>query len=223
MAAGEWRRLLAFLGWRRERMAAGGGRLSVANGGRLRVVAACLSWGRWAGRLGHLLSLISSAHPIGYGSPGSSHRQGGVFFSFSPAPPSRLLFSVCLPWLVPPSPAGGCGGCGMACGGGRAGCLLAFSSPVPLSRSRSFACCYTPRVACVAVPIRGVVGRFTVYFGCLLVGVGVFKYMPLNGIMWLLTGIFGDGVCCSFSALPVASSSSLCPVFRPLSAAVSWR
>lgn len=111
----------------------------------------------------------------------------------------------------------------MACGGGRAGCLLAFSSLVPLSRSRSFACCYTPRVACVAVPIRGVVGRFTGYSDCLPVGVGVFQYMPLNGILWLLMGIFGDVVRCPFSALPVASFSPLCPAARPFSAAVSWR
>lgn len=59
-------------------------------------------------------------------------------------------------------------------------------------------------------------GRFTTYFGCLLVGVGVFKYMPLNGILWLLTGIFGDVVRCPFSALPVASSSPIRPAFRPL-------
>lgn len=174
---------------------------------------------------------ISSAHQIGYGSPGSSNRLGSrvipstgrwLSFPFRPTP-SRLLFSVCLPWLVPPSPAGGCAGCGMACGGGRAGCLRAFSSPVPLSRCRSFARCYTPRVARAVVPTRGVVGHFMGYFCRLLVGVGVFKYMPLNRILWLLMGICGDVVCCPFSALPVASFSPLCPAFRPFPVAVSWR
>lgn len=177
-----------------------------------------------------IFSLISSAHPIGYGPPGhliglvpgSSHRRGGASFPFRPTP-SRLLFSACLPWLVPPSPAGGCAGCGMACGGGRAGCLRAFSSPVPLSRCRSFAHCYTPRVARAVVPARGVVGHFMGYFCRLLVGVGVFKYMPLNRILWLLTGIFGDSVRCHFSALPVASSSLICSVSCHLSAAASWR
>lgn len=181
-------------------------------------------------------SVISSSHLIGSSnrlrfSPGSSHRLGSwiipstgswLLFHFS-LTPSRLLFSACLPWLVPPSPAGGCAGCGMACGGGRAGCLHAFSSPVPLSRCRSFAHCYTPRVARAVVPARGVVGHFMGYFCRLLVGVGVFKYMPLNRILWLLTGIFGDSVRCHFSALPVASSSLICSVSCHLSAAASWR
>ena len=53
------------------------------------------------------------------------------------------------------------------------------------------------------------------YFVRLLVGVGVFQYMPLNDILWLLMGIFGDVVRCLFSALLVVSSSPLCPCFPP--------
>ena len=49
----------------------------------------------------------------------------------------------------------------------------------------------------------------------ILVGVGVSQNMPLNGILWLLTGIFGDVVRCLFSALLVVSSSPLCPCFPP--------
>lgn len=138
--------------------------------------------------------------------------------------PSRRLFSACLLWLVPPSPAGGCAGRGMACGGGRAAlfaCLL--SCPCrSLAPARSLvAIC--PRVVALRRSIRGVVWRFTGCSARLPVGVGVFQYMPLNRILWLLTGIFGDGVSCPFSALPVASSSSLRPASCPLPAAVSWR
>ena len=220
----------------------GGGRSSATDGNGRRAVivgewrtaadhGCLLVLGAMGGAARSSLLPISSAHQIGYGSPGSSNRLGSrvipstgrwLSFPFRPTP-SRLLFSVCLPGLVPPSPAGGCAGCGMACGGGRAGCLRAFSSPVPLSRCRSFARCYTPRVARAVVPTRGVVGHFMGYFCRLLVGVGVFKYMPLNRILWLLMGICGDVVCCPFSALPVASFSPLCPAFRPFPVAVSWR
>ena len=51
------------------------------------------------------------------------------------------------------------------------------------------------------VPARGVVGRFMGYSARYLVGVGVSQNMPLNGILWLLMGIFDDGVRCPFSAL----------------------
>lgn len=47
--------------------------------------------------------------------------------------------------------------------------------------------------------------------------------MPLNRILWLLTGISGDGVRRPFLALPVAPFSPLCPAFGPLPAAASWR
>lgn len=122
-------------------------------------LAACLPCGD--GRGGSVIfSLISSAHPIGYGPPGhliglvpgSSHRRGGASFPFRPTP-SRLLFSACLPWLVPPSSAGGCAGCGMACGGGRRGllaCVLISRSALslPLVRSLLYASCRSCRCAC---------------------------------------------------------------------------
>lgn len=72
------------------------------------------------------------------------------------------------------------------------------------------------------VPTWGVVRRFSGYSDRLPVGVGVFQYMPLNRILWLLAGIFGYVVRCPFSALPVASFSPLCPAARPFSVAVSW-
>ena len=142
-------------------------------------------------------------------------------FPFRPTP-SRLLFSACLLGVVPPSPAGGCVGCGMACGGGRADCLLAFSCPVPLFRCRSFARCICPTSLVPFVPSWGVVGRFMGFSDRYLVGVGVSQNMPLNRILWLLVGIFGDVVRCHFSALLVASFSLVCPALRPLSAAASW-
>lgn len=112
----------------------------------------------------------------------------------------------------------------MGCGGWRLTGLLAFSCPVPLSRCRSFARCYT---ICVNRAARSCLGCCVAFYGLFYPlscrGVGVFKYMPLNRILWLLTGIFGDGVRCLFSALPVASFSPICPALRPLSAAVSWR
>lgn len=111
-----------------------------------RALVACLSWGRWAGRLGHLSSPSHRLIP--------STREGPSF-SFR-LTPSRLLFSVCLPWLVPPSPAGGCAGCGMACGGGREGlfaCLLscpcrsltAFVRSLLYARCRFRRCAYLGR------------------------------------------------------------------------------
>ena len=111
-----------------------------------RALVACLSWGRWAGRLGHLSSPSHRLIP--------STREGPSF-SFR-LTPSRLLFSVCLPWLVPPSPAGGCAGCGMACGGGRDGlfaCLLscpcrsltAFVRSLLYARCRFRRCAYLGR------------------------------------------------------------------------------
>lgn len=117
-------------------------------------LAACLPCGD--GRGGSVIfSLISSAHPIGYGPPGSSNRFGSRvipstgrgFFSFSPDPlPPTLL---CL-LAVACSPVPGRGMCGLrpwlAVAGGGADCLRS-SSPVPLSRCRSFARCYMPCVA----------------------------------------------------------------------------
>lgn len=190
--------------------------------------------GRGTERLDHssIVSLFpSSAHPIGSATAhfpsliiSSSHLIDGEKeppFPFRPTP-SRLLFSACLLGFVPPSPAGGCDGCGMACGGGRATCLLAFSCPVPLSRCRSFAVAIRSVSIVPSVPAWGVVGSFMGFSDRYLVGVGVSQNMPLNRILWLLVGIFGDVVRCHFSALPVASFSLVCPALRPLSAAASW-
>ena len=73
----------------------------------------------------------------------------GFLFPFRPTP-SRLFFSVCLPRLAPPSPAGGCVGCGMACGGGRRGllaCVLIsrFALSLPLVRSLLYNPCRSCR------------------------------------------------------------------------------
>lgn len=219
------RRLLACLGWRR---AAGGHRRRLAAGGG-RGRGCLLASGRWTERLDHssIVSLFSSsAHPIDE-VPAHPHHliisSTGEESSFPFRPtPSRLLFSACLLGVVPPSPAGGCVGCGMACGGGRADCLLAFSCPVPLFRCRSFARCICPTSLVPLVPSWGVVGRFMGFSDRYLVGVGVSQNMPLNRILWLLVGIFGDVVRCHFSALLVASFSLVCPALRPLSAAASW-
>lgn len=152
----------------------GDGLRAVIDGGWLRAagVAVCLPLGD--GRSGSIVPqsflnrssfpLIGSSNRLG---PGSSHHliisSTGDESSFPfRLTPSRLPFSVCLLWLVPPSPAGGCVGCGMACGGGRADCLLAFSSPVPLSRCRSFARCYMP---CVARAARSFLGRRWAFYG----------------------------------------------------------
>lgn len=211
----------------------GGGRL-LGLVPSLRVVAACLSLGGGRGRLGRFLFLLS-AHPIDKASatarliPSAHHLIDGdvplvSFFFILPLTPSRRLFSACLLWLVPPSPAGGCAGRGMACGGGRGPCSpVCYRVRVVSLRSRSFARCYMPRLVALRRPIWGIAGRFTGYSARLPVGVGVFQYMPLNRILWLLTGIFGDGVRCPFSALPVAPSSSLRPASCPLPAAASWR
>lgn len=108
------------------RAADGGGRAVIVAGLRL---LACL--GAMDGAARSSLFPISSATVLG----SSNHPIDGELASFPfRLTPSRPLFSACLPWLVPPSPAGGCAGCGMACGGGRAGCLLVFSSHVPLVR-----------------------------------------------------------------------------------------
>lgn len=118
MAASGWRRLLACLG-----SMDGAARSFLFSSHRLI-------------QLARPRFLSSSHRPI-------SSTWRGILFPFR-LTPSRLLFSVCLLWLVPPSPAGGCAGCGMAYGGGRGDCLLAFSSPhvalsLPLVRSLLYA------------------------------------------------------------------------------------
>ena len=207
---------------------------SAVGGSIIAVVVVCLlASGRRAAR-SFLVPLIGSSNRqgIGYGSAhpiGSSpHRRrcavGFLFFSSFPLTPSCRLFSACLPGACSPVPGRG------MCGPGRGlrrrvwglVCLLAIVS-VSLTRSRSFARCYMPRLVALRCPIWGVVGRFAGYSARLPVGVGVFQYMPLNRILWLLTGIFGDGVRCPFSALPAGPSSSLRHASCPLPAAVSWR
>lgn len=129
-----------------------------------------LASGRWTERLDRFVdrfpfSLIGSSNRLG--SLASFHLSHhlidgeGASFPFRPTP-SRLLFSACLPGLVPPSPAGGCEGYGMSCDGGRRGCLLAFSCPVSLSRCRSFARCYT---ICVDRAARSCLGRRRAFYG----------------------------------------------------------
>lgn len=165
---------------------------------------------------------ISSAHPIGL-APGSSHRRGGGFFSFFARPPPACSSLLACRGLFPrPRPGDVLAAVWLAAAGGRACSPACYRVRAALSL-RSFARCYMPRVACVVVPTLGVVGHFTEYSDRLPVGVGVFKYMPLNRILWLLIGIFGDGVRRPFSALPAASLSPLCPAFRPFPVAVSWR
>ena len=218
----------------------GGRAVACLCGGRLWAGASLRSsWSvclpRGGGRLGRFL-FLSSAHPIDKASATarlipSAHRliDGDVplvffFFSSFPLTPSCRLFSACLPGACSPVPGRG------MCGPGRGlrrrvwglVCLLAIVS-VSLTRSRSFARCYMPRLVALRCPIWGVVGRFAGYSARLPVGVGVFQYMPLNRILWLLTGIFGDGVRCPFSALPAGPSSSLRHASCPLPAAVSWR
>lgn len=140
--------LLAYPGWRR---GVGGHRRRMAAG--VGVGVGCLlASGRWTERLDRssiVPLFLSSSHPIG-SAPAHPHHliisSTGEESSFPfRLTPSRLPFSVCLLWLVPPSPAGGCVSCGMACGGGRADCLLAFSSPVPLVRSLLYDLCQSCR------------------------------------------------------------------------------
>lgn len=88
-----------------------GGPLSAADGSGRRVCL--LVSGRWTGRLGHLFSLISSAHPIGSVPGLSAHSIShhlidveGLSFPFR-LTPSLLLFSVCLLGACSPVPGRG--------------------------------------------------------------------------------------------------------------------
>lgn len=107
----------------------------------------------------------------------------GFLFPFRPTP-SRLLFFACLPWLVPPSPAGGCAGYDMACGGGRLGllaCVLVSRSALslPLVRSLLYALC----LSCRSFLLGVLWGVLWAILPAILVGVGVSQNMPLNGIL----------------------------------------
>ena len=201
-----------------------GGGWRMADGGRggccLLVLGMAMGW------IGSCVSLsLSSAHQIdeGHGYDSSSHRRGGAFFFFSPDPlPPALLGLLALAC----SPVPGRGMCGpvswLAAAGVRAACLRSHLSFRSLAVARSLVAIRSVSIVPL-VPDWGVVGRFMGYSARYLVGVGVPQNMPLNGILWLLTGIFGDGVRSYFSALPVASFSPICHALRPLSAAVSWR
>lgn len=132
-----------------------------------RAWAACLPHGGDVGGAARRSSLLPSHRLI---IPSTT----GAFFSFPPDPLPPVLLGL-LTFHVPPSPAGGGAGYVMACGGGRAGCLLAFSSPVPLSRSCSFACCYMP-------PVR----RFALFYPGRCVAIyGLF--LPLSCRRWRIS------------------------------------
>lgn len=117
-------------------MASPSGRAWVGRG-----LLACPGAAMWEGRLCRFFSshrLIQSATV-----PGSSNHPidgEGLLFIFARPPPVRSSRSACRGLFPRPRP-GEVRAWGMACGGGGCACLRS-SSPVPLSRSRSFACCY---------------------------------------------------------------------------------
>lgn len=154
----------------------GDGRRAVIDGGWLRAagvgVAACgclLASGRGTERLDRssIVPLsLSSSHPIDEAPApfiiSSSHRRGGTFFPFSPDPLPPALLGLLARGLFPRPRPGDARTCVMACGGGRGGCLFAFSYPVPLSRCCSFARCY---MTCVARAARSFLGRRWAFYG----------------------------------------------------------
>lgn len=165
MAANGWRRLLACLG--RQWAAGGHRRRMAAGGGRWR--GFLLASGRGTERLDRssIVPLsLSSSHPIDEAPApfiiSSSHRRGGTFFPFSPDPLPPALLGLLARGLFPRPRPGDVRTCVMACGGGRGGCLFAFSYPVPLSRCCSFARCY---MTCVARAARSFLGRRWAFYG----------------------------------------------------------
>lgn len=158
LTAAAW--LLAYPGWRREVIGCGWRRAAgVMALLSVRGRPACLPSWRWTGRLGHLFSPISSAHPIGYDPPGHPIDGEGVSFPFRPTP-SRLLFSVCLPGACSPVP--GRGMCRLRHGlRRRAGGLVRLLAivPVPLShcvRSLVAICSVSLASLCLLVALWGV-------------------------------------------------------------------
>ena len=214
----------------------GDGLRAVIDGGWLRAagVAVCLPRGdRRSGSIvprSLLFShhrLIQSARPVSFHHLiASSHRlisstgRNLLFLSARP-PPACSSRSACLGLFPRPRPGDVRAAAWLAAGGWPV-CLRFHLSCRSLADARSLVAIRSVSIVPL-VPSWGVVGRFMGYSTRYLVGVGIFKYMPLNRILWLLTGIFGDGVRCLFSALPVATVSPVCPALRPLSAAVSWR
>ena len=131
----------------------------------------------------------------------SSHRRGGAFFFPFRLPPAGSSRFACFGLFPRPRPGDVRAAVWLAAAGGAAACLR---SRVPCRYSAAarslVAICSASLVP--LVPVWGVVRRFSGCSDRFPVGVGVFQYMPLNRILWLLTGIFGDGVRCPFSALP---------------------
>lgn len=222
---------------------AGGGCLLVSDGDGLRavidggwrraaggVVAACLP--RGDGRSGSIVSLIVSfpSHRLIQSARSrllsSSHRlisstgRALLFLSARP-PPACSSRLACLDLFPRPRPGDAWAAAWLAAAGVRTVCLRSHPLCRSLAAARSLVAIQSVSIVPL-VPAWGVVGRFMGYSTRYLVGVGVFKYMPLNRILWLLVGIFCDVVRCHFSALPVASFSLVCPVLRPLSAVASW-
>lgn len=173
---------------------------------------------------------------IGYGSrviksawlPGHPIDGNGFFFfvSFPPDPlPPALLGLLALGLFPPPVPGrGGCAGCGMACGGGRLAACLRSSSPVPLSRCRSFACCYATHVARAVRSCSGCCGAFYGLFYPLSCRRWRFSKHALK---WHPVAFYGHfRRCCPLPFLGSPRRLVLAPrplVSRPLPAAVSWR
>ena len=210
------------------RMATGRGRSSTADGCGRRVLAwlfACL--GAMDGAARSFLDrfsfpIIVSSNRFGPVSfhhlIASSHRlisstgRNLLFLSARP-PPACSSRSACLGLFPRPRP-GDVRAAAWLAAGGRPVCLRFHLSCRSLADARSLVAIRSVSIVPL-VPSWGVVGRFMGYSTRYLVGVGIFKYMPLNRILWLLTGIFGDGVRCLFSALPVATVSPVCPALRP--------
>lgn len=213
------------------RTAMGGGRSSTADGCGRRALAwllACLGSRDGAARSfldRSSFPLIVSSNRRG---PGSFHHlivssTGRNLLSiFARPPPACSSRLACLGLFPRPRPGDAWAAAWLAAAGVRTVCLRSHPLCRSLAVARSLVAIRSVSIVPL-VPALGAVGRFMGYSTRYLVGVGVFKYMPLNRILWILMGIFGDGVRCLFSALPVASFSPICPALRPLSAAVSWR
>ena len=173
----------------------------------LRVVSACLPCGD--GRSGSVISrpshrLIQSARFSGSSHHliVSSHQRGGTLFLFSPDPLPPALLGL-LAWVCSPVPGRGMRGLRHGLrwrAGGLLACVLVSCSAHSAAARSLVAICPASLVSLLLS--RGVVGHFAGYSDRFLVGVGVFKYMPLNRILWLLMGIFCDVVRCPFSAPP---------------------
>lgn len=163
VSAGEWRRLLAFLGWRREVIGYGWQR--AAGGYRWRMADGCESWLlACPGGDGRGGSVISSPHLIGSSNrlrlprviqsawlPGHPIDGEVAFFSFSPDPLPPALLGL-LAWACSPVP--GRGMCWLRYGLRRRACgllacvLISRSAlSLPLVRSLLYASCRSCRCA----------------------------------------------------------------------------